>query len=318
MARAKRDPTLVDVVFPEEVDPLTFEVPVAVLFALLVVATLDRGPARDPLIASASVSVPYEVAMTAVAGLVVAVTVVRRMAVVNSLADAERVLGLTIAPLEFLLVVAAVHLATVVVGYLARALDLAVGLAVPAAALLAGTSLLLIALQERAFHNYLVWWGCVFYVYGKAAAREASAGRSRELRVLLRAVANVLLEVAYLLLRRGVDLRRAPSLEELREFVGLVEGRDGRGQGGAAVRAVVAVVAGLAAVLVAVAFALSLVFGGFARTLAVTVAVWLVAHYLGFVYLAYGSGARSRVLRGTSHSVTFVALTAAAVLWAFF
>ena len=224
----------------------------------------------------------------------ITITLLRRIAVSSRFADEDRLLSITMFPIEFLTIITFFYLFYTPAEVISTALALNQQTLLIAALLIPELIMFLVVFQEFVFKNYMIWWG------GFALGQ---AGNTKN--PIIRTVGGFLALIAF---RASLVNDLPEELDEAQEFVDEVENRletalseanhEFEGikvptSSGAAIAtwkillALVSLIV-LITVFLFLTFVLSLLFGSVFQIFLLVASVFFIRHMVRFYYLAYG------------------------------
>ena len=267
--------TLTELVFQKEMgDNVGLELAITSVLSSAVLVNLPSG--REGAL------------LTSIAILLPIIAITRTMGTVVRFRDARAIVARTYRVLEFLSVVLLIHLLYVVVVEVGSLIELPLSNIV--ATSLAGFlfALGVIVAVEFLFRNYLIWWGSVLYTRA-LAARETARETDGPAALLNFALFNLWAQSAYVILRGGaIPDKDEEEWNELRQFVNDVDDASNGTSPTSPGRLTIGSAIILLPILLGIAGLLSFLFDSIAEILLLLIAIFVLRHIIGFLYLAFG------------------------------
>ena len=283
MSDSEEYSSLTDLVFEKnQLESADFEIAFTATLATIVLATTSSTDVP-----------PFVLKFTSVA--LITTTLIRRMAVSTRFADEEKILSITMFPIELLTLVTFFYLFYTPAEIISTATGLNQHTLLFTALLIPELIIFLIVSQEVVFKNYMIWWGG--FALGIAGSTD---------NLIIRTVGGFIALIAF---RISLVEDMPEELDEAQEFVSKVENRletalsdanqefeeymipTSAGTAIATWKAILALISlfVLTTGFLILSFTLSLVFGSVFELFLLVVSAFFVRHIVRFYYLAYGS-----------------------------
>lgn len=284
---------------------IEFEAVFTTVLVTILLATLPRGETR--------------LIISSVVFLLLAILVVRWLAVNGRFANKELGLGYTYRSLELLSIVAVFHIIYFGVEWIAVQLHWTLYQPTSTIAGIFIIALLVIIGIEFLQRTYRLWWGTVFYVKARSLKSEREGERGILRYVLNFLLTNIVAQIAYYLLENSIPEGDHSELNELREFVSNVE--DTLDEEGETVHPFrIMMLSGLIVVptYIVIAWILSLLLGPIRDIFVVLVGVWVLQHLISFLYITNGASSIATWNQPNLRSIGTKLLFTGVVYWIFF